>query len=277
MKPGIVINSKTLLIIPCCKKKRKGGKPLAEFNSVFNFERFWGGATSESILDSRKKIQDEFSRCYQKSDNEFLPAIERYIGNVYEPELKSEGYKKTLPYIQKHYGHGNHPKIMILSALYGPLHPFELIQDYDLVIGKSLKVWKPAFISTLTAYVENNDVDKIVMYTGSGADYFKVLLPAVKTLLMGKLISEAYQYHVVDGGSSLTPVIHGKLFFADISQTVCPALSRDVELRKGPDFSPTTSLSQVEETAETDNVLHPDTNRYPTETPIEDRHVLIEN
>jgi hypothetical protein len=272
-KIEIEIDSKTLLIIPCSAKKLKGGKPITEYKNDFSFYDFWDKDTLELIIKCRKQIKNKHTNCYNESDNEYLPAIQRYVGNVYQPELKKEQPKKTLSYIQKHYGNINQPQIIILSALYGPLHPFELIQNYNLKMGQATSIWKAACEQIISCYVQKNNIDKIVMYTGSGADYFKVMLPTIKSLLAKKLIKSAYQYHVVDGGSSQTPVTHGKLFYADISQTACEKLSRVIELRQGPEFLSTdNNLEFSSEDIESKNIH---SNKLKTEIPYSSRSSFL--
>ncbi|MGK0235533.1 MAG: hypothetical protein ACI9EK_002072 [Psychroserpens sp.] len=268
------IDSKTLLIIPCSAKKLKGGKPITEYKNTFSFDEFWDKHTAELIVNCRQQIKCKHVHSYEELDNEYLPAIERYIGNVYQPELKNEQPKKTLQYIQNNYSNENQPKIMILSAFYGPLHPFELIQNYNLKMGKTTRIWKAACEQVLSYYVKEHNINKIILYAGSGSDYFKVILPTIKTLIAEKLIDSAHQYHVVDGGSSQTPATHGKLFYADMSQTPYVELSRVVEIRQGPEFSATCNKLKADSD---DNELQSNfQNKQKAEIPYSSRSSFLE-
>ena len=116
-----MMNKNTLLIIPCCKFKKSGGQarpfeyrdPLSALIDEHHFQR---------VEETRKTL----SHIIAEGDREsFLPAIERYIGYFYRaaPNMSEIIRQKT--------NSENQPRLLILSALYGPLHPESLINIYD--------------------------------------------------------------------------------------------------------------------------------------------------
>jgi len=79
---------------------------------------------------------------------QYLPAIDRYNGYLYTAkENFSDIIKNGLDNPDK-------PRIIILSALYGPLHPVSIIQDYELKMSDkyACKTWKEHFPDFLSDY-----------------------------------------------------------------------------------------------------------------------------
>ena len=103
--------------------------------------------------------------------------------------------------------------VLILSALYGPLHPKSSIQNYNLKMSDSpaYKTWKKRFAPFLRCYVLSNGIREIYFFLGKSTHYLKVAEPAAKSLLEENLIDKAIQYCVVKGNSRKTPTTHGKL------------------------------------------------------------------
>ncbi len=192
------LSPNTLLIIPCCKTKIQGGNsisldyqdPLKELISNSKFQ---------DLLSGRAGFEE-----YLKDNRHFLPAIDRYNGNLYRviPNFASEIKKRT--------NGVNQPKLIILSALYGPLHPLSLINDYELQMPKNRNhYWYYSFPSFLKDYVRSNKISSIKIYCGKSTGYSTVLTNAIKSLREQDKIDDIIRYDVTKGSSLFTPQNHG--------------------------------------------------------------------
>jgi hypothetical protein len=230
----------TLLIIPCCAKKEKNGNhircdvdPLQEFISPQAYSVMLAARTN--VL---KKLKDDagfVTKKYQKNDSIqkgadlggsnsygfYLTALERYDGTLYSiPGLK-QTVKKVVSSCN------NFPKIIILSALYGPLHPFSQVQDYNLEMKYTVKEWQPAFQTFLADYVSQNGINQIVSYLGSTTAYFRVVKQAVLALNKDWDV-EGIQYHVENGNTRRTPLQHGLRLLEDLDAQRSEGCQRSV-------------------------------------------------
>ena len=121
-----------LILIACCKTKRKGGvkeystSPLADFLSEESLQ---------TLLNSRKVIANrlglpegpDLGSELQDPLLEYLPAYQRYNGIIYrENDLNSVIPKMSTK------------RVIIISALYGVLDAKELIRDYELKMDSNL-------------------------------------------------------------------------------------------------------------------------------------------
>jgi ssDNA-binding Zn-finger/Zn-ribbon topoisomerase 1 len=199
------INSQTLLIIPCCKTKNSGGvqlpndykDPLTDFISQEQFSM---------VLKSRTKLYSHI-----KNKEQFVFAINRYNGNLYKaiPNMADCIKEKT--------NSSNQPKLIILSALYGPLHPLSLINDYELRMPNTKNsIWHNNFPSFLKNYVKQNNISTIRIYCGQSTGYYSVLSKSIKPLLKKKIIKAAIHYDIIDGNSYHTPHNHGLQLAKDL-------------------------------------------------------------
>lgn len=209
-----------LFLIPCCASKKPGGHSLHAAPDPL--ENLVPKAAYSSVLEARKEVlwnlrqnekylsgNCEKNRFLERgpdfgglcSSGLYLPARERYRGMLYSnaPSLSSR----------------NNPdaRILILSALYGPLHPKNPIQNYNLKMSDSpaYKTWKKRFAPFLRCYVLSNGIREIYFFLGKSTHYLKVAEPAAKSLLEENLIDKAIQYCVVKGNSWETPTTHGRL------------------------------------------------------------------
>jgi len=216
--PAITTTPQTLMILPCCSEKTAGG--------TGNYKEYLSESIShegyELIMETRKKILSNMTQSehyitgkYSKNKNikagkdlggnnstgKYMQAIDRYTGSLYSsvedfPQLIRQSFRK-----------GNSPKIIILSALYGPLYPFDMIQNYNLKMSDKLAytAWKTTFPSFLAEYVINNKINQILLYLGQQTAYFKVVKGATKKL---KDVN-AIHLNVKNGNSYHTPHNHG--------------------------------------------------------------------
>ena len=223
-----------LLLIPCCAKKKSGGYSSAALADPLS------NLVSLSIYsDILKDRQDVLSCVCQNEMNgypvsgadfgghstsgRYLPAVDRYKGTLYA-NVPASG-DTTWFQDSRH--------VIILSALYGPLHPLTTIQEYDLKMSEqsAYKVWKKRFPRFLQDYVSLNGIRSIYLFFGTTTRYLKVARLAVKPLLDGGQIAEAIQYHVINGGTWLTPQWHGKLFAKHLKSGKILRLPKNVEAR----------------------------------------------
>lgn len=155
----------------------------------------------------------------------YLSAIERYKGTLYQrvpATLVGEG-NPSQNQCNRH--------VLILSALYGPLHPGSDIQDYNLKMSDppAYKIWKATFPTFLRNYVTSNEIQSIYLFLGTTTHYLKIARLAVKPLLDDHLITEALQYHVIDGNSNKTPKLHGKIFARHLKYGRIKQLPEDIK------------------------------------------------
>jgi len=218
--------NKTLFIIPCCKAKAPGGQTPFSFSDPI--QDLISQPPYRALLSARKLVLDKLrgdpkyvSEKYNKNSNikdgpefgtsrpigEYLPAVERYIGNLYKgsPGLANR--------IKTHIANPNKPSVLILSALYGPLHPSALIQDYDLKMSDrpAYQSWKRNFPPFLVEYVQRSSIKEVRLYLGGSTAYLRVAKSAVRLLKEKKLVGRVIHYDVKNGNSYRTPSLHGRL------------------------------------------------------------------
>ena len=235
---------KELLLIPCCARKQpKGHVPAATPEPLSNLVSH---SVYSDILEARRDVLSYISRCekylsgkYIKNrgvrpgpdfggrytSGRYLSAIERYKGTLYQSvpaTLVGEG-NPSQNQCNRH--------VLILSALYGPLHPGSDIQDYNLKMSDlpAYKIWKAAFPTFLRNYVTSNEIQSIYLFLGTTTHYLKIARLAVKPLLDDHLITEALQYHVIDGNSNKTPKLHGKIFARHLKYGRIKQLPEDIK------------------------------------------------
>ena len=225
------IDSDTLPIIPCCADKAPGGYETDHYNDLLSqtvsSKCYNDVISARAELLSRLKSKPKYlSNEYSKNKEilrgpdfggpgiscSYLSAVDRYTGNLYsaDPDF-SVAIKEALDTRDK-------PKILVLSALYGPLHPLSLIQDYNLKMSDSLayQTWKNVFAPFLEEYVNRNNIRSIYLYLGSSTAYFKVAKKAIDPLLKKGLLIRAVQYEVENGNAYHTPHNHGLRILSDL-------------------------------------------------------------
>lgn len=170
----------------------------------------------------------------------YLPAIERYPGNLYSvPGLRAKLYASVAD--------RNAPRVLILSALY--LHPLSPIQDYNLRMDQApARIWRTAFLPMLDHYVSTQGIRSIVLLVGSETAYYRVASRTASDLLRRGRIAEASQYHILDGNTRATPVEHGRILLDLLSgrppsSTRTERRSIDSVQRAVPYRSPTVTIN----------------------------------
>ncbi len=233
-----------LLLIPCCaSKKPKGRGPTVTTEPLSNLVSH---SIYSDLLEARREVLSHINRReqhlsgkYEKNrgvrlgpdfggrctSGQYLSAIERYVGKLYESVLA------TLASDGNPYRNQCNRHILILSALYGPLHPRSDIQDYNLKMldQPAYKIWKAAFPAFLRNYVASNEIRSIHLFLGTTTHYLKIARLAVEPLLNDRLITEAIQYHVINGNSDKTPKLHGKIFARHLKLGRIKQLPEDIK------------------------------------------------
>ncbi len=225
------IGNDTLMLIPCCASKSSGGRsiaqhvdPLSKMVSSDSYLRIL--AARQKALRETQKTPKFMAEKYAKNarilegpdlggssvSGRYTPALDRYTGTLYSvPKFKAS--------VEEAISAEGAPQILILSALYGPLHPRSEIQDYNLQMSDApAKVWTDSFPPFLEDYVRRNGVKKICLYVGTATFYFKVAKRASEHLLAKGLITQAVQYHVVEGSTRNTPLQHGSKLLSDLAR-----------------------------------------------------------
>lgn len=162
----------------------------------------------------------------QNASGSYMPALARYTGSLYSvPGLKSAIERTTAT--------KDGPKIMILSALYGPLHPLSPIQNYNLKMQDSpAQAWSKQLPAFLADYVQRNGIRKIGLYLGSSTAYLKVATKAVAEIRSLGLKLEAIQFHIIEGSTRTTPLKHGSRLLCDIGGPLDPSLYDPAQIRE---------------------------------------------
>jgi Peroxide stress protein YaaA len=224
-KPG------TLFIFPCCADKCPHGTPSDKWSDPLT--NFVSSSCYHDILSERLKLlqlsksnpnlmsEEKFKKNativegpdFGKNNpkGKYLPAIERYIGYLYSA---SHDFKDRIgqALIERV------PHLLILSALYGPLHTFSLIQDYNLKMdyGFASRTWKCGFAAFLRDYVIRNKIKFVRLYFGRTTKYLEVAREAISPLRMNGTLKEAIYYDVKDGNSRETQYKHGLQLMSDL-------------------------------------------------------------
>lgn len=226
------IRADTLLLIPCCAKKSSGGKRLLRGYDDILIE-FISRETYDEVISYRKEVLNELEKNpkyltdkyfknmkivsgpdFGQNDTSgaYLPAIDRYSGSLYSVITNFSSFIKI------NTNRINKPKLIILSALYGPLHPFTLIQDYNLKMSDSpaYQNWKIGFPMFLNDYVQKNRIREIRLYLGKSSTYFKVVKGSLVQLSKHCSLRNIVHIDVMDGDSFNTPYNHGCQLISDL-------------------------------------------------------------
>lgn len=122
-----------LIIIPCCKVKEEGGRPIYQRSEAL--WRLLNPLAYDHLMEMRKKLAEQFN--LQPGPDlgfnnfsiniEYMPAYRRYVGRIYQ-----RGRVRQL-YPVKRFS-----RLSIISALYGLLDADDLIRNYDLAMDCTL-------------------------------------------------------------------------------------------------------------------------------------------
>lgn len=242
---GPRFSSDSLLIIPCCARKTAGpaltgsnDDPLAKLVTPERYSAMIAvrREVTQSVRANPKFTSEKYSKNTAIKDGvdfggpdvtgSYTSALTRYAGSLYGvPGLKSA--------IEQVSTSKDGPQILILSALYGPLHPLSLIQDYNLKMSDApARAWAKAFPSFLADFALRNGVRKIVLYLGSSTAYLKVAIKAVGEVRKIVPSLSVIQYHIIDGNTRATPLKHGARLLSDLGGPFDPSLYDPAQIRE---------------------------------------------
>ena len=236
------MDAKTLLVIPCCKDKATSGTAMPSYSDPLaslvssqqyddmlkvRFELLSTIRTASSPPNGEgetynTQIRDGFDFGKSDSSGLYREAITRYAGFLYSVPGFSADLRKAL-------GNPDSPRVLILSALYGPLHPLTPIQDYDLRMEDKTarEAWKSAWPGFMNDYISRNGIRVVRLDLGRTTAYLKVASHALRPLIERGMIEATY-YDVEGGTSRETPRNHGIRFLADLGQSSSLPASRVV-------------------------------------------------
>lgn len=237
----------TLLLIPCCAEKRTedaagrvSGLSLADYLDWDVYLNLLS-AREELLAFCQKNIEYSSSN-YAKNQRvilgpdfggsektgKYLQALQRYNGSFYKAE--ADWIDQVAQAIQSSIS----PRLLIISALYGVLHPFELIQDYNLQISDppARNTWSNYLPEILGNYINNMKIKRVVLYFGKSTAYLKIAEMAVDPLLKKGKVEEVFHYDVENGNSYHTPHNHGLLLLRDLTGIERSGYTRIVNRRR---------------------------------------------
>lgn len=239
------LNADWLLIIPCCARKaadrvsilsdddplkkmvapKQYSEMIAARRSVIQSVQANPKFTSEKYFKNTE-IKDGIDFGGHDTSGSYIPALARYVGSLYSvPGLKSAIGRVATTI--------DGPQIMILSALYGPLHPQSPIQDYNLMMSDApARAWKKEFPAFLADFALSNGVRKIGLYLGSSTAYLKVAVKAVAEVRRSVPSLKVVQYHIVNGNTRTTPLKHGSRLLCDLGGPFDSSLYDPAQIRE---------------------------------------------
>ena len=217
------VDASTLIVIPCCAAKASGGTstathdPLAMRLSDTSYGQLC--QTRRAVLTQIQNDPDLLTGAFSKNralldgpdfgghgnSGRYRPALERYTGKLYSVPGLRQKLNESLADV-------NAPHVLILSALYGPLHPLSPIQDYNLRMDQApARIWRTAYLPLLDHYVSTHGIRSVILLVGSMTAYYRVASQATADLLRRRRITAGSQYHILDGNTCATPIEHGRL------------------------------------------------------------------
>ncbi len=220
-KEKVVADNRTAILIPCCKTKMPGGERYQQ--GAFGSRKELSEKVREEVLEGRRAILRGLLKSRTESgvregpdfggqdlDGLYRPSWQRYRGFLYGALPNREILAR-----KKHEG----PRLLILSALYGPLDPEEMIQDYELQMGqplmtcegkiRPLNVWKRILPAFFHDWVVNEGLNRILLLLC--AHYLDALKPSVNQGLRQGWLKEVMQCKVLNGSTGKTPKTHGRV------------------------------------------------------------------
>jgi cytoplasmic iron level regulating protein YaaA (DUF328/UPF0246 family) len=166
------MTNKSLIIIPCSKKKRPGGINGLGWRSDNSVVRKLSLESANQLLNSRRLLSKQFGYAesrdlggYQDATNQLMLSYNRYDGNL---------YRKIDESLWLRLAKSDHVEGLIISALYGILTPFEPICNYNLRMNESMghrlrlsRWWANKGLgSLLKEYIKINEISFVHDFLG---------------------------------------------------------------------------------------------------------------
>ena len=237
-------DSQRLLIIPCCARKKAGGQPWQP--NPGSWEDVVDGDIRSRVLTGRMMLADEITRRHDQEPKhiknlalrtgpdfggqdiygEYLPAVDRYSGTLYT------AYPGMSDLIKRNSGLAQGIHILILSALYGPLHPLDSIQDYNLTMGDrhARRTWSEIFPVFLASFVKALGIKQIELFLGKSTPYYRIAHRAVLPLVEDSPLV-ATLHDIQNGNLRETPRNHGLILAQTLGLSDVPPLTRETIAR----------------------------------------------
>ena len=131
-----------VILIACCQRKSSGG--ILDYKRPFSLNSTLSSSRIDRLMNARKELANILNLSpgldtgFDQHNQEllFLPAYQRYTGNVYKRSQFAILFPKTTSI-----------RILIISAFYGLLDADDLIREYDLAMndtlpnGTKVKTW----------------------------------------------------------------------------------------------------------------------------------------
>ena len=185
------MKKKTLIIFACCNRKKSGGAESLHWRRSDSVISRLPLEVGKRLLESRFKLSQRFT--YQNGKDlggdqdvskSLMRAFERYDGNLYR-RIESTYWQQL--------ANVDHVEILIVSALYGLLTPFEPIRNYNLMMGTSIaprfrlsRWWVDQGLDALLKeYIIHNQISEVYNFLSCSysviAGPLYLLCPTVKT------------------------------------------------------------------------------------------------
>jgi cytoplasmic iron level regulating protein YaaA (DUF328/UPF0246 family) len=153
---------KTLLVIPCCKRKIQGG---INFNDQLTF--FENENNVFDLIERRNQRLTQFEHLLNNNE-EYLEAWERYDGTIYR---KLKQYQNLIDKLIQN----KIIDIVIVSAMYGLINYNTKIKNYDLSMGQlgGVKFWNNGNLLTnsLNFYIAENQISSVYTFLSPNQYY----------------------------------------------------------------------------------------------------------
>jgi len=212
-----------LILIPCCADKEDGGEGRSIVRS--SLQAHLGKPQWDDLLEARrsvlaairsesrwttgKYVKNRELKCGRdfggsESGARYLPATQRYTGTLYKeaPTLADNASNEE----------SKRSTVLVVSALYGLLHPDDEIQNYNLQMSESpaYRTWKQTLPETLLNFVTRNAVSEMFLLFGPSTAYLKVVMKALSPDLK-RVVPRIVHFDVQSGSSYKTPQRHGQV------------------------------------------------------------------
>ncbi len=167
------MKKKTLIILACCNRKRPDGEEGLCWRRKDSVISRLSSEAGERLLESRLKLSRRFNYadgrdlgCYKDESVPMMRAFDRYNGNLYGRIDDAQWHSLVQT---------DHVAVLIVSALYGLLTPFESIREYNLTMRAamayrlSLSRWwvNQGLGSHLKEYVVRNEITEVHNFLSS--------------------------------------------------------------------------------------------------------------
>ena len=195
----------TLILIPCCYKKKKGGGLEYDIrNCIIND---LGPESGKKLLELRRKVAIAFEEKHgpdlgfevNEFEIEYLEAWQRYTGNLYSQIHENSWEKlKRIPQL----------RLLIVSALYGLVNFNEPIRYYNRTMkdrihsNRRLNTWwkRHGLRDIILDYIMRNGIE--VVHNFLSTDYSEAIANLASTLRGLRIEHVSHTYRGFGSGSN---------------------------------------------------------------------------